>query len=272
MLNWDDIKTDYYSFMNRDALCKKYKITTHTITNAIKSGILEKRVITSTHSDDTKNKISKKRKDYLLNNPDEHPWRKNSKFISKPCEELKVFLRNNNIEFVEEFRCLDNYNYSIDIAFPDKKLGLEINGNQHYDRDGKLKDYYLKRQELINNDNWHLIQIHYPLCYNTDYRNELIDIILNRKQILEFSYNTYVPVIKEKEENKRLKNKIIYEQKQKEYVTEILNSNIDFAKYGWVNDVSLVINQKQQKVNKWMKRFMSDFYDSKCFHRNKMHE
>ena len=86
-----------------------------------------------------KEKISEARKRYLQENKDKHPWRMSDKFKSIPCEKVKEFLTNNGIKFVEEWVPLDGRNYSIDIAFPDKKIGIEINGNQHYDRNGKLK-------------------------------------------------------------------------------------------------------------------------------------
>ena len=59
-----------------------------------------------------------------------------------------------------------------------------------------------------------------------------------------------------------------WEDQQKEFVSLILNSKIDFSKFGWVNKVSKIIKQKPQKVNKWMKRMMSDFYDINCYKRN----
>lgn len=47
----------------------------------------------------------------------------------------------------------------------------------------------------------------------------------------------------------------------------IKNSNIDFSKYGWVKEVSLLTGIKEQKVSKWMKRYLKDFYEMNCFKR-----
>ena len=41
------------------------------------------------HSEESKKLISEKRIEWLKNNPDKHPWKKNTKFISIPCEILK---------------------------------------------------------------------------------------------------------------------------------------------------------------------------------------
>ena len=92
------------------------------------------------HNEKTKLKISKARSEYLINHPDEHPWKRNTKFKSVPCEKFKDDLRKFGYAFEEEYT--DNHwshNYSIDIAFPEKKIGIEINGQQHYDKERKFK-------------------------------------------------------------------------------------------------------------------------------------
>jgi hypothetical protein len=54
---------------------------------------------------------------------------------------------------------------------------------------------------------------------------------------------------------------------QQKYINLVLNSDIDFSKFGWVNKVSKIINQKPNKVNKWIKNIMPEFYKEKCFKR-----
>lgn len=56
--------------------------------------------------------------------------------------------------------------------------------------------------------------------------------------------------------------------KNKSRIDLVLNSNIDFSKFGWVKKVSILINMKHQKVNNWMKKYMNDFYKENCFVRN----
>ena len=67
--------------------------------------------------------------------------------------------------------------------------------------------------------------------------------------------------------NKHTNNKKDYNKKQEQYIELILNSDIDFSKYGWSGQVAKIINQKPQKVNQWMKRYMFDFYNTYCFKR-----
>lgn len=151
------------------------------------------------HSEETKKKISEIRKKWLLENPDKHPWRSNNKFKSKPCEKVKEFLKNKNIQFVEEYNPkILNRNFSIDIAIPDKKIAIEINGNQHYDKFGKLKPYYQERNNLLESDGWIVYQIHYSCCFNLDKWINFLEIIKNTSIKINFDYFNYVPKEKKK--------------------------------------------------------------------------
>ena len=146
------------------------------------------------HTTEAKAKMSKSRIEYLKNNPDKHPWKRHDKFKSKPCENVKTFLMDNNIQFIEEYTP-DNIDrlYSIDIALPDKKISLEINGNQHYERDGTLKQYYQKRQNILEKAGWTVYQIHYSACYNLNKWSDFIIVLKDSQVKVEFDYFTYVP-------------------------------------------------------------------------------
>ena len=67
--------------------------------------------------------------------------------------------------------------------------------------------------------------------------------------------------------NKRKINIEKHRIKQLAYVPLILNSCIDFTKFGWSGNVASILNCKPQKVNIWMKKYMPDFYKT-CFQRN----
>lgn len=57
-------------------------------------------------------------------------------------------------------------------------------------------------------------------------------------------------------------------EQNKKNIEKILNSNIDFSKYGWVNEAAKLMNKHPQKVNIWIKRWMPDFYQTYCFKRS----
>ena len=167
-------------------------------------------------SEEQKRLISKKRKEWLKNNPDKHPWRNRDKFQSKPCSRVKEFLSNKNILFVEEFKPdIPNRFFSIDIALPDKKIALEINGNQHYDRDGKLKKYYQERHNLLVSYGWTVFEIHYSHCFDIDKWDNFSNFILKKDKEFDFDYFNYVPKIKTKSiKVKKIKTPVIKEQKR----------------------------------------------------------
>lgn len=218
---------------------------------------------------ETRKKISDRRKKFLKENPDKHPWKKDTKKISEPCEKLKEYLRNKNISFVEEWQPLENRFYSIDIAFPDIKFGIEVNGNQHYNRDGTLTNYYQERHDLIEKEGWKLLELHYSSCYNTN----LLDSILQFGKQPDYTDYFKLKELKEIEKNKnkplkrgeKIKRKT--DIKWESYKSVVLESNIDFSKFGWVKAVALLLNIKDQKVCNWMRRYLPEFYEKTCFKR-----
>lgn len=149
---------------------------------------------------DNRKKTSEKRKEYLKNNPDKHPWRSNNKFKSVPCEKLKQKLLDAEISFVAEFQPLlpDRF-FAIDISFPDKKIGIEINGNQHYNSDGTLKPYYQERKDLLVGAGWTIYEYHYSFMYNEVFLIELIKKLKENHSLGEMDYSFY---IKEKNADK----------------------------------------------------------------------
>lgn len=209
------------------------------------------------HSNETKQILSEKMKKYLLENKDKHVWKRNSKFLSIPCENLKKYLKSKNISFVEEYEPFDDINYCLDIAWPDEKIAIEVNGNQHYDKNGNLSKYYLKRHRLFKERGWKIFEIHYTKCYNNlDKINELKDIfklpIYDKKYVgLYFSKKekNKQKRIKEKEE-KLLKKKSIQDKHKKIIDDLIENSNIDFSKSGWSGKAIKYLKEKNQLFSK----------------------
>lgn len=141
------------------------------------------------HNEKTKKIISESMKKYLKNNPDKHVWKRNSKFLSKPCEEFKKILTNNDIKFISEFSPLNDRLYSIDICIPNKKIGIEINGNQHYNNDKTLKKYYKERKYNIENNGWILYDIHYSKVYDVKFLDKFINHIKNNFDLSENDFD-----------------------------------------------------------------------------------
>ena len=217
--------------------------------------------------DHVREKISRSRKKYLSENPEKHPWKRSTKFKSEPCERVKEFLRSRDIVFVEEWQPLDDRFYSIDIAFPDIKYGIEINGNQHYERDGTLRPYYQERHDRIVQAGWTLLELHYTSCYNL----ELIEKLLAKRT--QPDYSEYFKKQKEREERRNniesrgVKIRRKSDERWEPYKQIVVDSDIEFDKFGWVKHVADLLGIKNQKVNKWMKRYLPEFYETQCYKR-----
>jgi very-short-patch-repair endonuclease len=219
------------------------------------------------HTEETKNKIRLKRIEFLKNNPDKHPWKKLNKHNSIPCEKVKSYLETKNLKFIEEWQPLEERFYSIDIAFPDIKFGIEINGNQHYKSDGTLKEYYQKRHDEIVMSGWTLLELHYSISWNLDKLDELISV---RNQP---DYTEYFNIKKIKDEQRIKISRLPRGQKLKQKNSEkwepykkiISESNIDFTKFGWGVKLSKVLGISPQKSAKWMKKYFPDVYENVCF-------
>ena len=59
--------------------------------------------------------------------------------------------------------------------------------------------------------------------------------------------------------------KELFENKVKDRITLLTESDIDFSKFGWVNEAAKLIGITPQKVSNFMKKYMSEFYETKCF-------
>jgi hypothetical protein len=225
-----------------------------------------------TVSIDTKQILSDKRKQFLKENPNKHPWKRKDKFSSVPCNNVKEYLTQRGIQFVEELTPLENRAFSIDIAFPHIKLGIEINGNQHYDRAGKLKTYYQNRHNLIEQAGWRLIEVHYSQCFSQDAIAQFLnfDIPFDNSGIVESYFEA-----KQIRDNKKKNFTLPRGQKIKEQTrikwesrkNEIFYHNMDFSVYGWVSKVAVVLGISSQKINGWMKTYHPEFFENQCFKR-----
>jgi len=164
--DWKKIQTCHDSGLSLKDLCEKFGLCRRSIDKAVIDGVFSKREYKHRCTEEMKMVISEKKKLWLRENPDKHPWRRKDKFNSVPCSVLKGILVREGLSFLEEYIPLYDRAYSLDIAFPDKKIAVEVNGNQHYDQDGKLKPYYQERHDNIEKAGWKVIELHYSTVYN----------------------------------------------------------------------------------------------------------
>ena len=127
------------------------------------------------HSEETKKLLSEKRKAYLAEH--KHNWSRYSNKESLPEQKFRELLEKSNLKLKQYYIPPDsNRFYEIDFAHVESKIGFEINGNQHYNSDGTLKDYYKERQQHFINLGWKIVEIHYSLCFKEEVISSIIGL------------------------------------------------------------------------------------------------
>lgn len=170
-------------------ISQKLNVGYSTVTNYCRLFNLKPISKINKHSEETKKKLSIAAKKWIKEYPEKFFLYKKDKRISKPCQEFKKVLKDMEIQFVEEFPPnVPGRNFSIDIAFPDKMIALEINGTFHYEKNGNLKPYYQERHDLIESLGWKVYEIPYYLCYKPEKVKEFVSIIQDSNTKIEFDY------------------------------------------------------------------------------------
>lgn len=110
------------------------------------------------HSEDNKQKLSMKRKQYLLDNPEKVPYKLNHHSKqSYPEKYFREVFDNDDLlkTAISEYRVKL---YSLDFAFPDIKFYIEIDGEQHY-KDSRIVEHDKKRNLELEKLGWKSIRI-----------------------------------------------------------------------------------------------------------------
>ena len=111
------------------------------------------------HTQETKEKLSKIRKEFLAENPEMVPYKLNhySNGPSYPEIYWKGILDAHNINYVEEYPVSF---YSLDFAIIDRKIDLEIDGSQHY-LDERIIESDKQRTKYLESFGWTVIRINW---------------------------------------------------------------------------------------------------------------
>jgi len=227
-------------------------------------------------SDESKEKQRKNRFRFLSDceNRKKTAWHKKAKGELSYGENYlnNIFIENNIYEKYDVINEYPVYPYFIDFAFVNEMVAVEFDGACHFKNGFKRIDHDIQRDEYLKNLGWRIYRIAYFEIEDFSIR-DLVNFLgdPSKKQLRE-QLEKYKDVFKVKEDKgefkKREANMLRYEEEQLKLAELILSSDIDFSKFGWVSEVSVIIKQKHQKVSKWMKRFLPEFYESKCFKRN----
>ena len=192
---------------------------------------------------------------------------------SAPCEHFKKLLKQNNIDFIEEY-CpyWKERGYRLDIAFPDEKIGIEINGTQHYNSDGSLNEYTLEKQKFFEDHGWKIIQIYYKDVFGNEPKclDDILKLPIRDKTYIKEEFDHKILKQKEKEIEKEkvliLRKQMHDEDYNKKYMilkNLVDYSGIDFSKSGWSGEATKYLEKQNMLFDKVIfrafKRYYSDF-------------
>jgi very-short-patch-repair endonuclease len=162
--------------------------------------------------------------------------------------------------------------YEIDFANQERKIAIEIDGDQHYE-DKKMVDHDLKRDKILKELGWETIRIRWSQYRSLDkqQRKKVIDKIMSftidpEKDIVFFYNHRKETEEREKRIKKEKKEELI--KKKKEMV---LNSGINLSSFGWVVEVSKILGLTPNSGGRWVRKNMPDFYELNCYKNKKMH-
>lgn len=210
-------------------------------------------------SEEVRKKLSESRKKYLksLNG-------KALYFRSRETYWEKYF-RENVLEkekLFEKYKIIQEYRetpYQLDFAIfgNDCKIDLEIDGWQHFLESNISYDD--TRNKKLEANGWIVYRISCKdLKY--DFENEkfkFLNFLIDQK-FEKFDQMNY-------SNTRILKYRETLLEKNIEKKEKLLNSNIDFSKFGWVTEASNLIDVRHQEMKEWMKKNMPDFYEKNCF-------
>lgn len=137
------------------------------------------------HSEETKQKISQRRIDFLRENPDMVPYKLNhySKGRSYPEEYWKAVLDTNGILYTEQYQVGP---YQLDFAIVNNltvKIDLEIDGEQHH-LDERVVASDKRRNEYLENLGWKIVRVRW-----SEYQK-----LVDKKTFIEYIIQEIDPV------------------------------------------------------------------------------
>lgn len=167
--DWAEIQRYYDAGNTWRAISDKFGCAQKTIANAVKQGKFKSRSRSVAikayqvanpdklkHSAETKAKISKIRIAYLTAHPDKVPYLLNhASKASYPESYFAEVFKQEKLDVVQEFKV---GLFSLDFALPERKIDIEIDGEQHY-VDKTIIVHDIKRTAALEELGWKAYRI-----------------------------------------------------------------------------------------------------------------
>lgn len=225
-------------------------------------------------SDETKKKISESRKKYLNEHPDKVPFKLNhSSKESYPEKYFREWLQKENIFSENEYSV---ERYSLDFAWPEKGIYLEIDGGQH--TLNWMKDHDKERTDFLTKKGWVCIaRVFWPhFCSFKDdekikFLKNLKNTILTSEVFHDFRSEKELLQKEQSEHRKNLikQGKVNSLGRPCDYMNstedweirknKILSCGVDLSKIGWKVKVQKATGLTRKQVNLTIDKFYEDF-------------
>lgn len=195
---FEDVQKYYNDSHSWRDVISEFKISWNGIIKSIKLGYLATRTSAQTselrgsnisnpnrkHTEETKRKISKSRIKYLEENPEKVPYVLNhaSKGPSYPERYWKKIFDKYDVNYSEQYKV---GRFSLDFAFPENLIYIEIDGEQHY-TDKRIVESDKIRTMYLNNLGWKVIRVRWShfMRMKIDERKKFVKDLINQLKIL----------------------------------------------------------------------------------------
>ena len=225
-------------------------------------------------TDEQKQKISESRKKYLNEHPEKVPFKLNhSSKESYPEKYFREWLQKENIFSEKEYPV---ERYSLDFAWPEKGIYLEVDGGQH--ALSWMKDHDKERTDFLTEKGWVCIaRVFWPhFCsFNDDekimFLKNLKNTILTSKVFHDFRSEKELLQKEQSEHREELikQGKVNSLGRPCDYMNstedweirknKILSCGIDLSKIGWKSKVQKATGLTRKQVDLTIDRFYEDF-------------
>lgn len=197
IIPWKQIQEEHDAGMSLKDIRNKYGLTIANVATALRLNYFSRNL--TVIKNNAKHRASQQMKKFWTDTPEIGRERIIRAQNSVPCKNVKNFLKDNNILFVEEYNPnVPDRHFHIDIALPDKKIAIEINGRWHY-TDSTCKhftEYHIQRKKSIEQLGWVVIDIRTNICFNFNnkpYWKQLVNDLSSSETKTNFDYITYTP-------------------------------------------------------------------------------
>lgn len=221
-----------------------------------------------THSNNTKHKISNGLK--ISHKKGIHPgWKHINSDINKKSYPEKWFIKNvlEKYFLYNKYEIIEKYSfgkYFLDFALIDKKIDIEIDGQQHFITKNAI-DHDNDRDIFLLNNGWRVYRISwYELKNNKDIIQDLLKWLDSSDKIRKYNINYILDGIEKNTKRDITKQEAEYEKAKQKNIIKILNSNINFSKLGWVKKVSKIVGINETSGGGWLKRNIPELYKT-CY-------